>query len=129
MADVNIFQNGPMNRGFRPFKGNDAQVVPVSWAPWWLKRIETIDPEWKNQAPAFKPILGMGNESGRVCMLETPFGAHIGGLYQQVPTVVGEKYDLAVDGMAISSESEEEGKIINPADVNMQIGNVTGFNF
>ena len=122
MADVNIFQNGAMNRGFRPFKGNEEIIVPVSWAPWWLKRIDTIDPEWKNQSPIFKPKAQMEEGNGRVCVLESPFGIHVGGLFQQVPTVAGEKYDLAVDGMAISSESEEEGKISNPADVNLQIG-------
>ena len=122
MADVNILLNGQMDRGFRPYKGNEGLIVPISWAPWWLNRIETIDPEWKNEAPAYRPMLSKGLSGGRQCMLETPFAAHTAGLFQQVPVVVGEKYDLTASGMAISSEAEEEGKISNPADVNLQVG-------
>lgn len=122
MADVNILQNGSMDRGFRPFKADDNLVVPVSWAPWWLKRIESLDPEWKNQIPTYKAAAQESSQSGRLCMLETPFGAHTAGLLQQVPVVTGEKYDFAVDGMAISSESDEAWAIQNPADVNLQIG-------
>ncbi len=122
MADVNILQNGQLDRGFRPFRGNEGLVLPVSWAPWWLSRIEAIDPEWKNEAPAYSPVMGKGLTSGRVCMLETPFAAHTAGLFQQVPAVSGEQYDLSASGMAISSESEDAGKIKNPADVNIQIG-------
>ena len=120
MADINILQNPDLNHGFSPYKGDARLFVPTNWAPWWQEGSEHENrPEWKSQKPDFDRF---EVDDTPLCRIQSPYATHIGGLYQQIPAVSGEKYELTVESMAWSSEAIEQGEILNPADVNVQIG-------
>lgn len=118
MAQGNLLQNGTLSEDFAPFRNQDNLITAASWAPWWLPQAEH-DPQWARQRPTFGPFTP---EDGAVQMVSTPWGTHVGGLYQQVPSAVGNRYELSVEGQAWSSESEEPGSRQQSSDPNLQIG-------
>lgn len=120
MADVNVLTNGSMGEAFSHYQGDDALSVPFGWAPWWAGPEGKNDAQsWEFQTPRYDPF---DIDGDRVARLQTPFATHIGGLYQQVPAVKGEKYDFSVYGQAWSSESDDPVKVLNPADIELQVG-------
>ena len=118
MAEVNILQNGALNGEIEPFRGQTSQLTPAHWAPWWAEPV-TDAPNWQNQMPHFD---GVEMEGVLVARIQSPFATHTAGLFQQVPAVAGEPYELNVAGQAWSSEAETEGRIRHSSDVNLQIG-------
>jgi hypothetical protein len=57
-----------------------------------------------------------------VQQVSTPFGTHVGGLWQQVPAAAGNQYTLSVEGQAWSSEDAAPASQLEASDVNLQIG-------
>jgi hypothetical protein len=90
----------------------------VFWAPWWLAAGENA-PEWQNRQPIFTAT---SLDGGVVQQLTTPWGTHVGGVWQQVPTAVGNQYELTAEGQAWSSEDSLPGRLLEAADPNLQIG-------
>ncbi|MEM7801226.1 MAG: hypothetical protein AAF633_18685 [Chloroflexota bacterium] len=120
MADVNILSNGKLNLGFTPYEGDESKLIPIGWAPWWVSSPADKEGEaWAYQTPTFDQF---EIDEEPVCRVQTPFGTHVGGLYQQIPVVTGEKYDFSIQVQAWSSESEGESRARNPADIKLQIG-------
>lgn len=118
MARNEILLNGQMGRPFHPYQDDNKRITAVSWAPWYSEA-SIEDPEWKNKTPVFSPYT---LDDMLTQQISTPFGTHIGGLWQQVPSVEGNSYEFTVDGQAWSSEDPSPGSHLEPSDVNMQIG-------
>jgi hypothetical protein len=114
----NLLLYGELNKDFAPFRQKGTAVTAVGWSPWWLTAEENA-PHWKNKQPVFGPYR-LDNET--VQQVSAPWGTYTGGLYQQAPTVAGNKYLFRADCLAWSSEADKPGEILEPAAVNAQIG-------
>src|SRR5690606_14189500 len=73
----------------------------------------------KNRKPVFSAYT---LDDGLTQQLSTPWGTHEAGLWQQVPSVAGNQYELSVEGQAWSSEDAAPGSRLEASDVNLQIG-------
>lgn len=118
MARHELLINGRLGKPFHPYRDENQLITASGWAPWWLEPKEN-DPDWKNRQPVFSPF-SMG--SNLVQQLSTPWGTHVAGLWQQLPSVAGNQYELTVEGQAWSSEDAAPGSQLEASDVNMQIG-------
>jgi hypothetical protein len=114
----NLLLYGELNRDFAPFRQKDTAVTAIGWSPWW-QSAEENDPHWKNRQPAFGPFR-LGEELAQ--QVSAPWGTYVGGLFQQVPAVAGNRYVFRVEGTAWSSEADKPGELLEPGAVNMQIG-------
>jgi hypothetical protein len=115
---VNLLHNGGLADSFAPFRNNEQWQTAFGWLPWWLPH-KKEDPDWKNQAPTYLPF---ELDGAAVQRLQTPWATHVAGLLQQVPAAPGGRYRLLAECQAWSSESSEEGTLIEESDVNVQIG-------
>ncbi|MFZ0544146.1 MAG: hypothetical protein WAM60_01825 [Candidatus Promineifilaceae bacterium] len=116
---INVLLNGSLSGSYASFRNNEQWQTPTSWLPWWLPH-QKDDPDWKNQTPTYLPF---EIEEGVVVQrLETPWATHTAGLLQQFPAAPGNRYRISAECQAWSSESEEEGTIVESSDVNIQIG-------
>ena len=118
MARNEILLNGAMGKPFQPYRDDNKLITAVAWAPWWLEGGKS-DPDWKNRRPVFSPYT---LDDTLTQQLSTPFGTHTAGLWQQVPSVAGNSYELTVEGMAWSSEDPSPGSHLEPSDVHLQVG-------
>lgn len=122
MSSDNLLQNGSLADEYSPFRNNESIQVAVGWLPWWVGH-KKDEPDWKNQTPDFRPfITGRSHSPDLVQGLETPWATHTGGLLQQVPAMAGNRYQLAAECQAWSSESEKPDSLVESSDVNVQIG-------
>jgi hypothetical protein len=118
MARSITLSNGALSEPFSAFRNDKKLTVARGWAPWWVSAAEG-DPDWKNRQPVFARYTLEGKA---VQQMTTPFGTHIGGLWQQVPTATGNQYELSAQGQAWSSEDPAPGSQLEASDVNLQIG-------
>lgn len=118
MAQRELLLNGSMSGDFRPYRGESGLTTAVAWAPWWRSAGEN-DPEWKYKRPVFSAYTMDGQT---VQQISTPFGTHVAGLWQQVPSAAGNQYTLTVEGQAWSSEDAAPASQLEASDVNLQIG-------
>lgn len=118
MSTTEILLNGALREPFHPYRNDNSLIVASGWAPWWLPA-EDGAPGWKNRQPAYSPF----TLDGRVTQqISTPWGTHIGGLWQQVPSAASNVYELTVEAQAWSSEDVTPASRLEPSDVNLQIG-------
>ncbi|MFQ5420261.1 MAG: hypothetical protein ACE5EY_07850 [Anaerolineae bacterium] len=110
--------NGALAEPYRSYRDDDKLTMAVGWAPWWISAKED-DPGWKNRQPVFDSMYLDGR---LVQQISTPFGAHIAGLWQQIPAAAANEYEISAEGQAWSSESAESGSALEASDVNLQIG-------
>lgn len=115
---TNLLNNGDFSAAFQPYRKDERMVMAASWAPWWTVQ-RASDPQWKNQTPAFRAA-ALEDDSAQE--ISSPWATHTAGLYQQVPVAPGDTYRLTVEAMAWSSEDETPGKLVEPSDVDLQIG-------
>ncbi|MDX1663920.1 MAG: hypothetical protein R3272_09010 [Candidatus Promineifilaceae bacterium] len=118
MEKRNQLRNGELDRDYGPYRNDEELQTAAGWAPWWQAR-EAGEPEWKHQKPHYAPVT---LDERTVQRLETPYGTHVAGLWQQVPAAPGNRYELSVSGQAWSSEDPERGSQRESSDVNLQIG-------
>lgn len=118
MDQPNLLANGEFSGEFYFYRNDDQLSVAVGWAPWWLPAQDN-EPGWKNQKPLFASATV---DDYSVQQLSTPFGTHTAGLWQQIPSAPGNRYDLSVMGQAWSSEDEKPASRRDASDVNLQIG-------
>lgn len=118
MAKDEILLNGSLGKPFLPYREDKKLVTARSWAPWWQAAAEG-GPDWKNRQPVFSTITLDGRLTQQ---LSTPWGAHVAGLWQQVPSVAGNVYELTAEGQAWSSEDPAPATRLEASDVNMQVG-------
>ncbi len=118
MARSELLLNGKLGEPFYPFGDDASRVTAVSWQAWWIPAKDGT-PGWKNRQPVFSDIT---LDSRLVQQLATPFGTHVGGLWQQVPSAPGNKYELMVEAQAWSSDDVAPGSQVEAGDVNMQVG-------
>lgn len=110
--------NGELSGPFYPVGGDKQRITAVGWMFWWLPASEN-DPTWKNRPPVFSNFT---IDNRPVQQLSTPWGTHVGGLWQQAPAAPGNRYELAVEGQAWSSDEATPGSRTEAGDVNLQIG-------
>lgn len=115
---MNILQNGEFSAGFYPQRNDDQLQVALNWSAYWVAP-RPGSPQWKQQKPTYDSHI---LDDQPVQRYSTPFATHIAGLWQQVPSAPGNRYELTVQGQAWSSEAEDTGKIHEASDVNLQIG-------
>lgn len=118
MAQKELLLNGSMGGDFRPYRGESGLDTAVAWAPWYRSAGET-DPEWKYKKPVFS---AHRLDDRMVQQISTPFGTHVAGLWQQVPSAAGNQYTLTVEGQAWSSEDTTPASQLEASDVNLQVG-------
>lgn len=118
MSENRILINGALGKPFHPYRDDNKLITASGWAPWWDEPTEG-DPTWKNRKPVFSPAT-LDNDLTQ--QLSTPFGTHSGGLWQQLPSAIGNSYEFSVQGQAWSSEDALPGSQLEASDVNMQIG-------
>lgn len=118
MAKNEILINGRIGRPFQPYRNEEKLLLARGWAPWWEAAAET-DPHWKNRQPVFSAYTLDGRLTQQVA---TPFGAHVGGLWQQVPSAPGNRYAFSVEVQAWSSEDAAPATQLEASDVNLQVG-------
>lgn len=118
MARNEILLNGRLGKPFHPYHDNNKLITAVAWAPWW-NEAKDGDPTWKNKEPVYGPYT---LDDVLTQQVSTPWGTHVAGLWQQVPSVPGNNYEFTADGQAWSSEDEAPGSHLEPSDVNLQIG-------
>lgn len=118
MAQTRLLLNGAVGKPFYPYRDHNGLITAVAWSPWWLEP-EANDPGWKNRQPVFGPIT---LDETLTQQLSTPFGTHIAGLWQQVPSAPGNTYEFTVEGQAWSSEDSAPASQLEASDVNLQIG-------
>lgn len=120
MAENNLLRNSDLNQDFAPFRGEENQLIPAGWGPWWVPPpTSQTAPSWQNNVPRYDFRYVDGDT---VAVVSSPFATHTAGLFQQIPAVAGESYELSVEVQAWSSEAEEVGVIQDGSDVNLQIG-------
>jgi hypothetical protein len=118
MAQKELLLNGSLSGDFRSYREENGLVTAVAWAPWWRSAGEN-DPDWKYKTPVFSSH-SLDNRS--VQQISTPFGTHVAGLWQQVPSAAGNQYTLTVEGQAWSSEDTAPASQLEASDVNLQVG-------
>lgn len=118
MARTELLLNGRLSEPFFAHQGSGKLRVAAGWAPWWAAAQEN-DPHWKKRQPGFS-LFTLDGEP--VQQVSTPFGTHVGGIWQQVPAAVGNEYELTVEGQAWSSEDTAAGSQLEASDVHMQVG-------
>lgn len=118
MSKGELLINGSLGESFHPVGGDNQQVTAVGWMCWWLPP-HTDDPNWKNRQPAFSNFT---IDNRPVQQLSTPWGTHVGGVWQQVPAAPGNRYELTVEAQAWSSDDAMPGSRVEASDVNLQIG-------
>ncbi len=118
MAQNRVLINGTLSKPFHPYRDDNQLITAVGWAPWWLEPAEG-DPNWKNRQPVFSPIT---LDNALTQQISTPFGTHVAGLWQQVPSVPGNSYEFSAEGQAWSSEDNAPASRLEASDVNLQIG-------
>lgn len=118
MAQINLLQNGSLAGNFVPYREQENMQTPFGWAPWWIPQ-RSDQPLWQNITPAYSPYPLDGR---LVQQVESPWGTHVGGLFQQMPAAHGNLYELSVEALAWSSEDETPGSKVEPSDMNVQIG-------
>jgi hypothetical protein len=120
MSENNLLRNSDLNQNFNPFRGEEKQLLPAGWGPWWVPPpTSKTAPSWQNHVPRFDFRYIDGDMAA---LVSSPFATHTAGLFQQLPAVAGESYELSVEVQAWSSEAEEAGVIQDGSDVNLQIG-------
>ena len=120
MADVNILINGDMVEPFAVVRDDTKLVCPAGWGPWWQPRpSKRTIPDWQYHQPTFHHHFVDGR---LVPAVSSPYATFVGGLFQQLPAVAGEKYEVEIDVMGWSSESETAGDLRDGTDLNVQIG-------
>lgn len=110
--------NGALGDPFFAALGDKQRLTAVGWMSWWLPP-DPDDPNWKNRTPVFSNFT---IDNRPVQQLSTPWGTHVGGLWQQVPSAPGNRYELTVEGQAWSSDDATPGSRFEASDVNLQIG-------
>lgn len=118
MSTTEILLNGALREPFHPYRNDNGLIVARGWAPWWVAA-EEGEPGWKNRQPTFSPFTIEDRVTQQV---STPWGTHVGGLWQQVPSVAGNAYELMVEAQAWSSEDTTPASRLESSDVNLQIG-------
>lgn len=118
MARTELLTNGRIGKPFHPHRDDKQLITAAGWAPWWLDPAPG-SPDWKNRKPVFSAYT---LDEGLTQQLSTPWGTHEAGLWQQVPSVAGNQYELSVEGQAWSSEDAAPGSRLEASDVNLQIG-------
>lgn len=118
MARSELLINGKLDEPFYPFGEDKQRVTAVGWQAWWLKAAEGA-PSWKNRQPVVSAVT---LDNRLVQQVATPFGTHVGGLWQQAPSAAGNKYELTVEGLAWSSDDALPGSRVESSDMNMQLG-------
>lgn len=118
MARTELLLNGRLTDPIYEHQGSGRLRTAAGWAPWWATSQEN-DPNWKNKQPGFSLFTLDGQP---VQQVSTPFGAHVGGVWQQVPSATGNEYELEVEGQAWSSEDTAPASQLEASDVNMQVG-------
>ena len=118
MARSELLTNGRLGKPFHPYRNDKQLIVAGSWAPWWLDPTEGA-PDWKNRQPVYSAY---SLDDSLTQQLSTPWGTHEAGLWQQIPSVAGNQYELSVEGQAWSSEDASAGSQLEASDVNLQIG-------
>lgn len=118
MEQVNLLQNGDFTGEFAPHRNEENRRIAPGWAPWWASAAPD-DPQWKNQEPTFAPAT---IDNRPVQEVSSPYATHVAGLWQQVPSAPGNRYEASVMGQAWSSEDAEPGSRNEASDVNMQLG-------
>lgn len=118
MARTELLTNGHIGKPFHPHRDDKQLITAAGWAPWWLDPAPS-SPDWKNRKPVFSAYT---LDDGLTQQLSTPWGTHEAGLWQQVPSVAGNQYELSVEGQAWSSEDAAPGSRLEASDVNLQIG-------
>ncbi|MCA9941212.1 MAG: hypothetical protein KC418_21375 [Anaerolineales bacterium] len=118
MAQINLLQNGSFAGNYVTYREQPTMQTPFGWAPWWIPQRST-QPLWQNLTPTYGPYPLDGR---LVQQVDSPWGTHQGGLFQQVPAAAGNLYELSIEAMAWSSEDETPGSKAEPSDVNVQIG-------
>ena len=113
-----LLLNGALSEPFALHRNDKKLQTAVGWATWWQQTGED-DPDWKNRQPAYSSFT---LDEQLVQLISTPFGTHVGGLWQQVPSAAGNEYEFTVDVQAWSSEDTKPGSQLEPSDVNIQIG-------
>ena len=118
MAKNELLLNGSLTQPFQPYRNDNKQVTARSWAPWWLSADEDA-PGWQLRQPVFSAQTVDGRLTQQ---LSTPFGTHVAGLWQQVPSVPGNSYEFSAEGQAWSSEDVAPASQLEASDVNLQVG-------
>lgn len=118
MARSSTLNNGTLGEAYTAYRNDRRLIVARGWAPWWIGN-SAGDPDWKNRQPVFAKYILDGKS---VQQLSTPFGTHVAGVWQQVPTAVGNQYELSAQGQAWSSEDPAPGSLLEASDVNLQVG-------
>jgi hypothetical protein len=118
MARTELLTNGRIGKPFHPHRDDKQLITAAGWAPWWLDPAPG-SPDWKNRKPVFSAYT---LDDGLTQQLSTPWGTHEAGLWQQLPSVAGNQYELSVEGQAWSSEDASPGSRLEASDVNLQIG-------
>jgi hypothetical protein len=119
MAQTEILLNGALSEPFHPYQEDKQAAVAAGWAPWWLSPQQEDSPGWKNRVPTFSAF---ALDDRPIQRLSTPWGTHEAGLWQQVPSAAGNRYELTIEGQAWSSEDTAPGSRLEASDVNLQIG-------
>lgn len=118
MAKSEALLNGALKEPFVPFREDNQLVTALGWAPWW-QPAEEDDPDWKHRRPVYAKSTV---DERSVQQLSTPFGTHVAGIWQQVPTAPGNRYEFTAQCQAWSSEDVAPGTLLEASDVNVQIG-------
>lgn len=120
MADVNILINGDLSEPFGLINEDDSLMCPQGWGPWWIARPDkkTI-PDWQFTQPTYHHHFV---DDRLVPAISSPYATFVGGLFQQLPAVAGEKYEVEVDVQGWSSEAEKIGEIRDGSLLHVQIG-------
>ncbi|MBK8986898.1 MAG: hypothetical protein IPM39_12620 [Chloroflexi bacterium] len=118
MSQAEFLLNGNLGEPFYAVGGDTQRITAVGWMSWWLPP-RPDDPNWKHRQPVFSNFT-MDNRP--VQQLTTPWGTHVGGLWQQAPAAPGNRYELTVEGQAWSSDEPTPGSRVEGSDVNLQIG-------
>ena len=92
MARTELLTNGRIGKPFHPHRDDKQLITAAGWAPWWLEA-SPGSPDWKNRKPVFSAYT---LDDGLTQQLSTPWGTHEAGLWQQLPSVAGNQYELSV---------------------------------
>jgi hypothetical protein len=118
MDQENLLQNAELSEGFGPYRNDEGLQTAAAWAPWWLPA-RPGEPSWRDRQPTFDAFR-LDNQT--VQRVSSPYATHTAGLWQQVPSAPGNRYELSVLAQAWSSEDEGKGNLREASDVNVQIG-------
>ena len=124
-AQQNLLKNPDFEGAYKQFAHYATAQLALEWLPWW-KLQGGSDPDWKNRMPEFreaKPFKNRIHSGSNAQQLFTPYGTHVGGVYQTVKKIApGTRFKFTIWGHAWAGKEDDANESQGGGPMHMRAG-------